>query len=218
MKKRKRRNDSQKNEGQEVQGMNQNAGQKLQLRYTDQNGRQEEQQIKKIKKLKRIDLLEILLAQSKRIDELEEELAETKRQLLNKKIRIRETGTLAEASLQLNHIFEDADAAARQYLHNIRRLNRMAERKYQKEQMQQIPKEQTQQISKEQTQQISKEQTQQISKEQMQQISKEKICKKQTLKKGSGQERVNRHEENQVEFRVITNDSVSGQPSETGKI
>ena len=210
MKKRKRRNDSQKNEGQEVQGMNQNAGQKLQLRYTDQNGRQEEQQIKKIKKLKRIDLLEILLAQSKRIDELEEELAETKRQLLSKKIRIREIGTLAEASLQLNHIFEDADAAARQYLHNIRRLNRMAERKYQKEQMQQIPKEQTQQISKEQMQQIPKEQTQQIS--------KEKICKKQALKKESGQERVNRHEENQVEFRVITNDSVSGQPSETGKI
>ena len=210
MKKRKRRNDSQKNEGQEVQGMNQNAGQKLQLRYTDQNGRQEEQQIKKIKKLKRIDLLEILLAQSKRIDELEEELAETKRQLLSKKIRIREIGTLAEASLQLNHIFEDADAAARQYLHNIRRLNRMAERKYQKEQMQQIPKEQTQQIAKEQTQQIAKEQTQQIS--------KEKICKKQALKKESGQERVNRHEENQVEFRVVTNDSVSGQPSETGKI
>lgn len=202
MKKRKRRNDSQKNEGQEVQGMNQNAGQKLQLRYTDQNGRQEEQQIKKIKKLKRIDLLEILLAQSKRIDELEEELAETKRQLLSKKIRIREIGTLAEASLQLNHIFEDADAAARQYLHNIRRLNRMAERKYQKEQMQQIPKEQTQQIAK----------------EQMQQISKKKICKKQALKKESGQERVNRHEENQVEFRVVTNDSVSGQPSETGKI
>ena len=202
MKKRKRRNDSQKNEGQEVQGMNQNAGQKLQLRYTDQNGRQEEQQIKKIKKLKRIDLLEILLAQSKRIDELEEELAETKHQLASKRIKIREIGTLAEASLQLNHIFEDAEAAARQYLHNIRRLNRMAERKYQKEQMQQIPKEQTQQIAK----------------EQMQQISKEKICKKQALKKESGQERVNRHEENQVEFRVVTNDSVSGQPSETGKI
>lgn len=78
----------------------------------------------------------------------------------------------------------------------------MAERKYQKGQMQQIPKEQTQQIAKEQTQQISKE----------------KICKKQALKKESGQERVNRHEENQVEFRVVTNDSVSGQPSETGKI
>ena len=210
MKKRKRRNDSQKNEGQEVQGMNQNAGQKLQLRYTDQNGRQEEQQIKKIKKLKRIDLLEILLAQSKRIDELEEELAETKRQLLSKKIRIREIGTLAEASLQLNHIFEDADAAARQYLHNIRRLNRMAERKYQKEQMQQIPKEKMHQIPKEKMQQMPKDQ--------MQQISKEKICKKQALKKESGQERVNRHEENQVEFRVVTNDSVSGQPSETGKI
>ena len=194
MKKRKRQNGGQKNDSQEVQMMRQNAGQKLQLRYTDQNGRQEEQQIKKIKKLKRIDLLEILLAQSKRIDELEEELAETKRQLLSKKIRIREIGTLAEASLQLNHIFEDADAAARQYLHNIRRLNRMAERKYQKEQMQQIPKGQTQQISK------------------------EKICKKQALKKESGQERVNRHEENQVEFRVVTNDSVSGQPSETGKI
>ena len=202
MRKRKRQNGGQKNDSQEVQMMRQNAGQKLQLRYTDQNGRQEEQQIKKIKKLKRIDLLEILLAQSKRIDELEEELAETKRQLLSKKIRIREIGTLAEASLQLNHIFEDADAAARQYLHNIRRLNRMAERKYQKEKMQQIPKEKMQQMPK----------------DQMQQISKEKICKKQTLKKGSGQERVNRHEENQVEFRSVTNDSVSGQPSETGKI
>ena len=182
MRKRKRQNGGQKNDSQEVQMMRQNAGQKLQLRYTDQNGRQEEQQIKKIKKLKRIDLLEILLAQSKRIDELEEELAETKHQLASKRIKIREIGTLAEASLQLNQIFEDADAAARQYLHNIRRLNRMAERKYQKEKMQQIPKEKMQQMPK----------------DQMQQISKEKICKKQTLKKGSGQERVNRHEENQV--------------------
>ena len=202
MRKRKRQNGGQKNDSQEVQMMRQNAGQKLQLRYTDQNGRQEEQQIKKIKKLKRIDLLEILLAQSKRIDELEEELAETKHQLASKRIKIREIGTLAEASLQLNQIFEDADAAARQYLHNIRRLNRMPERKYQKEKMQQIPKEKMQQMPK----------------DQMQQISKEKICKKQTLKKGSGQERVNRHEENQVEFRSVTNDSVSGQPSETGKI
>ena len=202
MRKRKRQNGGQKNDSQEVQMMRQNAGQKLQLRYTDQNGRQEEQQIKKIKKLKRIDLLEILLAQSKRIDELEEELAETKHQLASKRIKIREIGTLAEAYLQLNQIFEDADAAARQYLHNIRRLNRMAERKYQKEKMHQIPKEKMQQMPK----------------DQMQQISKEKICKKQTLKKGSGQERVNRHEENQVEFRSVTNDSVSGQPSETGKI
>ena len=202
MRKRKRQNGGQKNDSQEVQMMRQNAGQKLQLRYTDQNGRQEEQQIKKIKKLKRIELLEILLAQSKRIDELEEELAETKHQLASKRIKIREIGTLAEASLQLNQIFGDADAAARQYLHNIRRLNRMAERKYQKEKMQQIPKEKMQQMPK----------------DQMQQISKEKICKKQTLKKGSGQERVNRHEENQVEFRSVTNDSVSGQPSETGKI
>ena len=210
MRKRKRQNGGQKNDSQEVQMMRQNAGQKLQLRYTDHNGRQEEQQIKKIKKLKRIDLLEILLAQSKRIDELEEELAETKHQLASKRIKIREIGTLAEASLQLNQIFEDADAAARQYLHNIRRLNRMAERKYQKEKMQQIPKEKMQQIPKEKMQQMPKDQ--------MQQISKEKICKKQTLKKGSGQERVNRHEENQVEFRSVTNDSVSGQPSETGKI
>ena len=210
MRKRKRQNGGQKNDSQEVQMMRQNAGQKLQLRYTDQNGRQEEQQIKKIKKLKRIDLLEILLAQSKRIDELEEELAETKHQLASKRIKIREIGTLAEASLQLNQIFEDADAAARQYLHNIRRLNRMAERKYQKEKMQQI--------QKEKMQQIPKEKMQQMPKDQMQQISKEKICKKQTLKKGSGQERVNRHEENQVEFRSVTNDSVSGQPSETGKI
>lgn len=100
-----------------------------------QNSSQDEQQIKKIKKLKRIDLLEILLAQSKKIDELEEELAEVKRQLMSKKIKVREIGTLAEASLQLNQVFEDADAAAKQYLYNIRRLNRMAERRYRHEQM-----------------------------------------------------------------------------------
>ena len=102
---------------------------------------QEEQKIREIRKLRRIDLLEILLAQNKRIDELEQELEETKRQLENKKIKMREIGTLAEASLQLNQIFEDADAAAKMYLHNIRRLNRIAERKkervekYEKNQM-----------------------------------------------------------------------------------
>lgn len=100
-----------------------------------QNSSQDEQQLKKIKKLKRIDLLEILLAQSKKIDELEEELAEAKRQLTSKKIKVREIGTLAEASLELNQVFEDADAAAKQYLYNIRRLNRMAERRYRQEQM-----------------------------------------------------------------------------------
>ena len=122
---------------------------------------QEEQQIRKIKKLKRMDLLEILLAQSKRIDELEKELEETKRQLLSKKIKIRKIGTLAEASLQLNAIFEDADAAAKQYLHNIRRLNRIAEKK---------------------------------------------------------QESVEKHEENQMESKSVTNDSISGQACKTGKI
>lgn len=102
---------------------------------------QEEQKIREIRKLRRIDLLEILLAQNERIDELEQELEETKRQLENKKIKMRKIGTLAEASLQLNQIFEDADAAAKMYLHNIRRLNRIAERKkervekYEKNQM-----------------------------------------------------------------------------------
>ena len=85
---------------------------------------------KDVKKMARKDLLELLVAQSKKIDELEQELEETKTLLNSKQIMITEAGSIAEASLRLNKIFELAQQAADQYLDNIKNLN---EKKKEKE-------------------------------------------------------------------------------------
>lgn len=73
-----------------------------------------------LRKLKRSELLEIMIAQSKKIAELQEELDEAERRLADRQILLRESGNIAEAALRLNHIFEDAQKAADQYLLNVR--------------------------------------------------------------------------------------------------
>lgn len=80
---------------------------------------------KELLKLKRAELLEIMLAQSREIDSLREELAETQRKLEDKRIKIKEAGSIAEASLRLTRIFEEAQRAADLYVENAkRRANR----------------------------------------------------------------------------------------------
>lgn len=74
---------------------------------------------KKFRKISKKELLEILLAQAKRIEELETELVKTKEELNSKKITIAESGTLAEASLKLNEIFEVAQKSIDQYRFNV---------------------------------------------------------------------------------------------------
>lgn len=76
---------------------------------------------KELLKLKRSEMLEIMLAQSREIDELRKELEETKAALEDRRIRVRKAGSLAEASLQLTNIFEEAQKAADLYVENIRR-------------------------------------------------------------------------------------------------
>lgn len=75
---------------------------------------------KKIRKINKKELLEILLSQAKRIEELEQQLEKTQKKLDSKKIIIENSGSLAEASLKLNGIFEMAQATAEQYLLNIK--------------------------------------------------------------------------------------------------
>ena len=75
---------------------------------------------KDLKKMSRAELLEIMVAQGKEIDRLKAELENVKSQLEDKKIRISESGSIAEAALKLNGIFEAAQKAADQYLENIR--------------------------------------------------------------------------------------------------
>ena len=76
---------------------------------------------KELKKLTRAELLEMLLIQSKEKQRLEEELREAKEKLEERDIMIAEAGSIAEAALRLNDVFEAAQKAADQYLENVKR-------------------------------------------------------------------------------------------------
>ena len=79
---------------------------------------------KELKKLNRKQLLELLLRQTERVETLETELAETKRQLEDKRITEMEAGSIADAALKLNGIFEAAQKAADQYLDNVKEYSK----------------------------------------------------------------------------------------------
>ena len=83
---------------------------------------------KELKKLSRAELLEMLIAQSKKLSRVEEELAKAKEKLEKREIALSKSGTLAEAALKLNGIFEDADRAAKQYLDTLKVQNENADR------------------------------------------------------------------------------------------
>ncbi len=87
---------------------------------------------KDLRKLSRKQLLELLLKQTERADQLEQLLSETEKKLEDKVIIKKEAGSIAEAALVLNGVFEAAEAAAAQYLENIKLLNEGAAAPFQK--------------------------------------------------------------------------------------
>lgn len=82
---------------------------------------------KELKSLSRADLLDLLIAESKKVQKLEWELDEAKAELASKRIAIDNAGSIAEAALQLNGIFDAAQAAGAQYLENIKELSQRQE-------------------------------------------------------------------------------------------
>lgn len=72
------------------------------------------------KRMSRKDLLELLVIQSEKIDELEIELKRVNELLNDKEIKISKAGSIAEAALQLNGVFEAAEKAVGQYLENVK--------------------------------------------------------------------------------------------------
>lgn len=72
-----------------------------------------------LRKLSRKDLLEILLVQEKERAALEKELEEAKALLHKREIQIEQAGSIAEAALQLNGVFDAAQAAIQQYQENV---------------------------------------------------------------------------------------------------
>lgn len=78
---------------------------------------------KALKRLNRAELLEMLLAQVEENEQLKKHLAELQAQLENRQILIQDAGSIAEAAIQINNVFQTADAAATQYLENVQRLS-----------------------------------------------------------------------------------------------
>ena len=74
---------------------------------------------KELQKLSRSALLEMLLEQSRENDRLRAQVEELARQLSDRQFKIDQAGSIAEASMQINQVFESAQAAAEQYLENI---------------------------------------------------------------------------------------------------
>lgn len=75
---------------------------------------------KELRRLSRMDLLEMLLEQSREVERLQKELETVRKQLEDRRIMEQEAGSIAEAALRLNKVFEAAQQAADQYLENIR--------------------------------------------------------------------------------------------------
>lgn len=71
---------------------------------------------KELKKLNRYQLLELLIIQTKRADELQAQLDALQAEREQKELRLSRLGSIAEASLQVNGVFEAAQKAADQYI------------------------------------------------------------------------------------------------------
>lgn len=76
-----------------------------------------------LKRLSRGDLLEMLVTQGEELEAIKAKLTETEERLQKKELDITEAGSIADASLKLNGVFEAAQAASQQYLDNIKLLS-----------------------------------------------------------------------------------------------
>ena len=74
-----------------------------------------------LKKLGRTDLVQLILQQEREMDAMQARIVNMERQERERSFRMKKFGSLAEASLQLNGVFEAAQRAANQYLESAAR-------------------------------------------------------------------------------------------------
>ena len=77
---------------------------------------------KELRRLSRSELLEMLIIETKENARLRSELEQARAELADRRILLGNCGSMAEAALRLNGVFEAVDKAALQYLENIQRL------------------------------------------------------------------------------------------------
>lgn len=79
-----------------------------------------------LKKLNRADLLKLLIDQMTENDTLRSENDRLVQELADRRIDLETAGSIAEAALKVNGVFEAAEAAASQYLENISAMHKFA--------------------------------------------------------------------------------------------
>ena len=82
---------------------------------------------KEFKHLSRSQLVEIIYRLQLQIDELNEQKQVLEVALADKRLRISNTGNLAEAALEINDCFRSAQNAAEQYLNEIKAIREETE-------------------------------------------------------------------------------------------
>lgn len=84
---------------------------------------------KDLKKLNRTELIEIIYQLKKSEQELQEQINELQAELQDRRLKINQAGSIAEAALALSDIFNSAQEAADTYLNEIKRRNATLEAK-----------------------------------------------------------------------------------------
>lgn len=79
---------------------------------------------KELRRLSRLELIAMLLEQKRENERLEAENEKLRAEIEDRRLNCREAGSIAEASLRLNGVFEAAQNAADQYLENLRIIER----------------------------------------------------------------------------------------------
>lgn len=74
---------------------------------------------KELRHLNRGELLQMLIIQGEEIRRLKEQLAEANKKLNERQVIMKNAGSIAEAALRLNGVFEAAEKAAQQYLESV---------------------------------------------------------------------------------------------------
>ena len=75
---------------------------------------------RELRRTGRLGLIKLLLEIQKENDLLREQLDDAHRRLASREIRLSHAGSIAEAALGLNRVFETAQAAADQYLEAVK--------------------------------------------------------------------------------------------------
>lgn len=82
---------------------------------------------KEFKRLGRAQLIDIIYQLQLQLDQLSEEKQELEKALEDKRLRLDSVGNIAEAALVMNDCFRNAQAAAEQYVNEIKTLREETE-------------------------------------------------------------------------------------------